>query len=104
MDLAIEYNPWSKTDFAVPSSDKEVIFECRYELESIAAFLQLLYDCLLQMPNDAFFRQYKWRDAVGVIKNTTSELMRGSGGTVGLGKGSLGRCTCPRWMVLGVTT
>lgn len=76
--LEPEYNSWAKTDFVVPRFDKQVVFECKYELDSIAAFLQLSHDYISQTQDIDFFRRRSWRDAIGVIMNTTSELLRGT--------------------------
>lgn len=76
--LEPEYNSWSKTDFVVPRYNKSVVFECKYELDSIAAFLQLSHDYFTQTGDITVFQRPGWSDAVDVIMNTTSDLLKGT--------------------------
>ncbi|SPO05015.1 related to Meiotically up-regulated gene 157 protein [Cephalotrichum gorgonifer] len=78
--LEPEYNSWAATDFVVPRFSKSVVFECKYELDSLAAFLQLSHDYFSRTGDAAFFGRPggAWASTVAVIMNTTSELLRGT--------------------------
>lgn len=62
----------------MPRDNKTVVLECKYELDSIAAFLQLSHDYFSQTGDIVFFRRRGWSDAVDVIMNTTSDLLKGT--------------------------
>lgn len=76
--LANEYNGGVTTDFVVPRFSRDVVFECKYELDSLAAFLQLSHDYHSRTDDLAFFRDSRWRDTIGVIMDAASALLAGT--------------------------
>lgn len=84
------YNPFSDlgSDFVVPSPDEALVYECKYELDSIAAFLQLSADYHSGTGDSVFFgRSTAWVDAVKAALDATDALRGGllnADGSVGL--------------------
>ena len=65
-------------DFVYPSPDAQAVFECKYELDSLAAFFQLSHDYYSQTGDETFFGQHQWINAVEAILNTTTALLAGT--------------------------
>jgi uncharacterized protein len=64
-------------DFTPPVANTTV-FECKYELDSLAAFLEISTN-YYQATNDIdFFRKFQWVDAVNAILETTQALLVGT--------------------------
>ncbi|CAI4219916.1 unnamed protein product [Parascedosporium putredinis] len=76
--LANEYNGGVTSDFVVPRFSRDIVFECKYELDSLAAFLQLSHDYHSRTDDLAFFRDSRWRDTIGVIMDAASALLAGT--------------------------
>ena len=76
--LGPEYNGWVTSDFVVPRFSTDFVFECKYELDSLAAFLQLSHDYYSQTKDVGFFKKTRWKDTISVIMETTSELLTGT--------------------------
>ncbi|PKS11530.1 hypothetical protein jhhlp_003295 [Lomentospora prolificans] len=76
--LGPEYNGWVTSDFVVPRFFRDFAFECKYELDSLAAFLQLSHDYYNQTEDVEFFKNSKWMDTISVIMNTTTEMLTGT--------------------------
>ncbi|CAK7216497.1 hypothetical protein SBRCBS47491_002850 [Sporothrix bragantina] len=87
-------------DIVYPPVAHEVVFECKYELDSLAAFLQLSYDYYAATQDGAFFgKRFKkeedsetgddaefrstWVLAVEAILSTAEEMTRGTYGPDG---------------------
>lgn len=66
------------SDQVVPPYDKKQVFECKYELDSLSAFLQLSVDYHDKTQDIAFFGKYQWAEAVGTIMNVTRALQVGT--------------------------
>jgi meiotically up-regulated gene 157 (Mug157) protein len=64
-------------DFYPPVSNLTV-FECKFELDSLAAFLEISTDYYEQTGDIDFFRKFQWVDAVETILNTTQALLIGT--------------------------
>lgn len=78
--LTEAYNPFSGlgSDFVVPTPDPALVFECKYELDSLAAFFQLSADYHSSTGDSAFFgRSPSWAEAVAAALNATDALRGG---------------------------
>src|SRR5439155_22668845 len=47
-------------DSVKPSYNSQLVFECKYELDSLAAFLEVSSNYYNATKDIAFFRKYKW--------------------------------------------
>ncbi len=65
-------------DYVTPLMDWTTVHECKYELDSLAAFLQLSYDYFTATGDAAFFGKHGWVQAVDTIMATTTELLGGT--------------------------
>ncbi|KAI0601027.1 hypothetical protein F4775DRAFT_589717 [Biscogniauxia sp. FL1348] len=66
-------NGYGRTDAVRPAYDPDFVFECKYELDSLAAFLQLSADYHERTGDAAFFGRHAWVAAV----NRTLDVARG---------------------------
>jgi meiotically up-regulated gene 157 (Mug157) protein len=65
-------------DIFTPPVSSSIAFECKYELDSLAAFLEISTH-YYQATNDIdFFRNFQWVDAVSAILETTQALLVGT--------------------------
>jgi len=76
--LEVEHNGWASRDVVSPSYNLQVVFECKYELDSLAAFLQLSHDYYSSTRDSEFFRRTRWVDTVDAIIGATSQLLEGT--------------------------
>ncbi|KAK8012467.1 Meiotically up-regulated protein [Apiospora marii] len=76
--LAPEDNGAAKTDQVVPPYDAASVFECKYELDSLSAFLQLSSDYFEKTQDLAFFGKYQWVQAIRTLVNVTESLRVGT--------------------------
>ncbi|KAH9885488.1 glycoside hydrolase family 125 protein [Xylariomycetidae sp. FL2044] len=76
--LPPESNGYAETDQVTPPYETDFVFECKYELDSIAAFLQLSHDYYAQTRDAAFFGRFAWADAVRTILDVTESLLAGT--------------------------
>ncbi|TWU77718.1 hypothetical protein ED733_008461 [Metarhizium rileyi] len=61
-----------------PPYDPGVVWECKYELDSISAFLQLSWDYYDVTKDAKFFGKYGWADAVKTILKLANDMMTGT--------------------------
>lgn len=76
--LPVQFNEWAASDTVKPAYDKNFVFECKYELDSLAAFLQLSFDYYDKTKDTEFFGKHKWLETVKQILNVTNSLLVGS--------------------------
>lgn len=76
--LPPENNGYADTDKVKPPYNTSFVFECKYELDSISAFLQLSYDYYDKTDDVDFFGRYKWIDTIKTILNVTEGLLIGT--------------------------
>ena len=81
--LPAEHNGYADTDIVEPTYDTDFVFECKYELDSIAAFLQLSSDYYEKTEDQEFFGKFRWIEAVETILNVTEGLLVGTYGDDG---------------------
>ncbi|KFG78103.1 hypothetical protein MANI_016542 [Metarhizium anisopliae] len=65
-------------DTVNPPYDPSVVWECKYELDSISAFLQLSWDYYDVTKDTEFFGKYGWADAVKTILKLANDMMTGT--------------------------
>ncbi|OTA98043.1 glycoside hydrolase family 125 protein [Hypoxylon sp. CI-4A] len=76
--LPPETNGYGDTDQVKPPYNTTFVFECKYELDSISAFLQLSYDYYDRTGDHEFFGKYQWIDAVNTILDVAEGLLIGT--------------------------
>ncbi|KAL2067217.1 hypothetical protein VTL71DRAFT_1641 [Oculimacula yallundae] len=67
-----------KPDIFTPPASTQTVFECKYELDSLAAFLQISTDYYDATKDVEFFRSFQWVSAVNTIMATTQALLVGT--------------------------
>ncbi|TKA66085.1 hypothetical protein B0A49_07832 [Cryomyces minteri] len=67
-------NPSSTGDTVSPTYNNQSVFECKYELDSLAAFLEVSTNYYNATQDIEFFGKYQWVDAVNAIM-TVAEAM-----------------------------
>ncbi|KAG9254644.1 uncharacterized protein F5Z01DRAFT_686504 [Emericellopsis atlantica] len=65
-------------DVVSPPYDPEFVFECKYEIDSLAAFFQLSWDYYEATDDADFFRKFGWKDAVRTILDTANDMKQGT--------------------------
>lgn len=71
--LAPENN--TQVDTIFPAYDRNVVFECKYELDSLAAFLEVSTDYYTATNDLAFFGKYSWIQAVEQVMTVAEAMM-----------------------------
>lgn len=61
-----------------PPVSSTTVFECKYELDSLAAFLEISTNYYQATGDIDFFRNFQWVDAVNAILDTTQALLIGT--------------------------
>ncbi|PQE09676.1 hypothetical protein CJF30_00009596 [Rutstroemia sp. NJR-2017a BBW] len=61
-----------------PAEPTSVVFECKYELDSLAAFLEISSDYYQATKDITFFQKFNWVSAVETIIATTEALLVGT--------------------------
>lgn len=62
----------------VPPFDKKLVFECKWELDSLASFLQISTAYYTRTRDLDFFGKYSWVDAVEAAVNASAAMRRGT--------------------------
>jgi meiotically up-regulated gene 157 (Mug157) protein len=75
--LAPTQNQALPDDFTPPVANTTV-FECKYELDSLAAFLEISTNYYQATGDVAFFGKFEWVSAVQMILETTEALLVGT--------------------------
>ena len=57
-------NPSASDDTVIPPYSNTSVFECKYELDSLAAFLEVSTNYFNATQDTAFFRKYQWVNAI----------------------------------------
>ncbi|KAI8631345.1 glycoside hydrolase family 125 protein [Xylariaceae sp. FL1651] len=71
-------NSAADTDVVFPGYAKDFVFECKYELDSISAFLQLSSDYYEKTKDADFFGKFNWISTIKTILNVTEGLLIGT--------------------------
>lgn len=86
--LDLEVNIYGLRDVITPSFSNQSVFECKYELDSLASFLQISTEYYEATGDAAFFGKYSWTNAVHSILNVAGSELLGTyaeNGTVSFG-------------------
>jgi meiotically up-regulated gene 157 (Mug157) protein len=67
-----------RADTVNPPYDPSVVWECKYELDSVSAFLQLSWDYYDVTKDADFFGKYGWADAVKTTLSLANDMMMGT--------------------------
>ncbi|KAK8100706.1 hypothetical protein PG999_011080 [Apiospora kogelbergensis] len=73
-----QVNNAAKNDKVVPNYRNDSVFECKYELDSLSAFLQLSSDYFEKTQDLGFFDKFQWVDAIRYLVNVTEGLRVGT--------------------------
>ncbi|KAI0459142.1 glycoside hydrolase family 125 protein [Xylaria acuta] len=76
--LPPEHNGAADTDVVSPGYSRDFVFECKYELDSISAFLQLSSDYYEKTQDAEFFGKFKWVEAVKTVLDVAEGLLVGT--------------------------
>ncbi|KAH9824635.1 glycoside hydrolase family 125 protein [Teratosphaeria destructans] len=68
-------NTYGASDVVRPQYSKESVFECKYELDSLAAFLEVSTNYYDATKDADFFKKYKWVAAVQSILQVAEDMM-----------------------------
>ncbi|KAK5659019.1 hypothetical protein OQA88_1106 [Cercophora sp. LCS_1] len=72
------HNDASKTDRVFPHYSDVTVFECKYELDSLASFLQLSNSYYTATKDASFFGKHKWKETIQTILDTAKTMQRGT--------------------------
>jgi len=75
--LQPEQNQVLPDNFTPPVSN-QTVFECKYELDSLAAFLEISTNYYEATNDIEFFQNFQWVDAINTILDTTQALLIGT--------------------------
>ncbi|KAI9744166.1 MAG: hypothetical protein M1818_002318 [Claussenomyces sp. TS43310] len=67
-----------QTDTVFPTYDSTYVYECKYELDSLAAFLEISTNYYTATGDVAFFSKYNWVDTIQTILTATKALQVGT--------------------------
>lgn len=76
-------NPAASSDAVHPAYDPTQVFECKYELDSLAAFLQLSASYYEATHDAGFFARFAWLRAIRTLLDTTKSMTAGTYGPAG---------------------
>lgn len=68
-------NPSASMDKVFPSYSNSSVFECKYELDSLAAFLEVSSNYYNATEDVAFFGKYQWVNAIEAVLNVANAMM-----------------------------
>lgn len=68
----------ARGDTVNPPYDPKEVWECKYELDSVAAFLQLSWDYFEATQDRAFFANFQWKATVKAILDMADGMMEGT--------------------------
>ncbi|KAF2768235.1 hypothetical protein EJ03DRAFT_314330 [Teratosphaeria nubilosa] len=68
-------NTYGASDVVTPHYSNESVFECKYELDSVAAFLEVSTNYYNATKDADFFKKYKWVAAVQSILQLAEDMM-----------------------------
>ena len=72
--LAPSVNSAATDDVVTPSYANTTVYECKFELDSLAAFLEISTDYYTATNDLSFFSKYNWVSAVQAVLNTAQSM------------------------------
>src|ERR1700753_2657418 len=82
-NIPLVINTGSTTDSVTPYPDPKFVWECKYELDSLASFLQVSSEYYSATKDAAFFAKYNWVKAVKLVLKTAQDMSQGTYGPDG---------------------
>jgi hypothetical protein len=67
-------NGAANSDFVVPTYDPQRVFECKYEVDSLAAFLEVSANYYTATKDAAFFGKYSWVKAIQAVLKVAEDM------------------------------
>ena len=77
-DVAPANNTSGSDDTVYPKVSNTSVFECKYELDSLAAFLEISTNYYSGTSDLAFFSQFQWVDTIQTVLNVVNDLIIGT--------------------------
>ncbi|KAL2038939.1 hypothetical protein N7G274_008279 [Stereocaulon virgatum] len=74
IESGLQPNQNGASDTVPPHYDPAIVFECKYELDSLAAFLELSTNYYTATGDLSFFANFQWLDAVRAVLNTATSM------------------------------
>jgi len=68
-------NGAASNDVVTPPYNNQSVFECKYELDSLAAFLQISADYYNVTEDLSFFQRYQWTKAMTAVLDVADSMM-----------------------------
>lgn len=75
IESGLQPNSNGASDAVTPSYNPDIVFECKYELDSLAAFLEISTNYYTATNDLSFFSRFQWVDAVQAVLNTATSMM-----------------------------
>lgn len=73
-NIAPAENPSASNDVVVPPYNNQSVFECKYELDSLAAFLEVSVNYYQATGDAEFFGKFRWADAIQAVLKVAQEM------------------------------
>ena len=68
-------NSAARNDVVKPPYNNQSVFECKYELDSLAAFLEISTNYYQATNDTAFFGKYQWVNAIKAVLSVAEAMM-----------------------------
>jgi uncharacterized protein len=82
-NIPLVINSGANADHVTPFPDYNFVWECKYELDSLAAFLQISSEYYAATKDADFFSKYSWVAAVQKIMKVVQDMSQGTYGPDG---------------------
>lgn len=73
-NITIATNSYAATDLVHPPFNNQSVFECKYELDSLASFLELSNAYYTATNDSSFFANFQWVPAVQTVLNVATAM------------------------------
>lgn len=77
-------NDAASNDMVMPPYSNATVFECKYELDSLAAFLEISRNYYTATNDASFFKKFNWVKAVNAVLSTAKSQMEPTYGPDGM--------------------